>query len=252
MKLTFGQLETTLANHLHIHPDKVPTLRSRIKQLQRLQFPPGVNVGRGAKMEYSGEHLFMLVSAFELIGFGLPAQAACNLVNTHWNVLAGGYGLAALQARRPSEDEAQHVLAVLWVRSLHDIQFNPSWGDVEASSLKVADERAAIRELKSYKFDTNNTRLILSVGKVLERILNIAKERAGVDGASIYDDEFHGWLPQGEETGFDFADYYPDRSNLKMRTRLQQFYGSDPNSLTPEGAEEARAFVENDYSWIPF
>ncbi len=248
MKLTYGQLELTLASHLQIHPDKVPTLRSRIKQLQRLQFPPGVNVGRGSKMEYTGEHLFMLVTVFELIGFGLPAQTACNLVKDHWSHFAAGYSLAALQERRSTKDKPDQVLAILWMQSLHEIQFSAGWGDVLPSSLKVCDETAAKRELRPYDFDHHYTRLFLSLGKLLARVVKIAKEQAGVKDASIYDDDFHPWLPQGDMSGIDFAEYYPDRSNLAIRKRLQQMYGTDPDAMTPDGMEEANQFLANDYS----
>lgn len=248
MKMTYGQLEQTLAAHLHVHPDKVPTLRSRIKQLQRLQFPPGVNVGRGSKMEYTGEHLLMLVTVFELIGFGLPAQTAANTVSDHWAKFASGYALAALQDRRFRVKERDQVLAILWLQSLHEIQFDPKWTEVNPSSLKICDETAAKRELRPYKFDQHHTRLFLSVGKLLTRVLQIAKEQAGVADASAFDEEFHAWLPVGDANGIDFANYYPDRSNLALRKRLQQIYGKDPDSLTPQGVEEANQFLANDLS----
>ncbi|GFZ85198.1 MULTISPECIES: hypothetical protein [Sphingobium] len=94
MILTYGQLEATVAAHLRIHPDRVGTLRARIKQLQKLQFPPGVNVGRGAKMAYSGAHLFQLISAFELINLGLPAATATGIVTPSWRQFAAGFGRA--------------------------------------------------------------------------------------------------------------------------------------------------------------
>ncbi|PSO12626.1 MULTISPECIES: hypothetical protein [unclassified Sphingobium] len=94
MILTYAQIESTLAGHLRVHPDKLGTLRARIKQLQKLQFPPGVNVGRGTKMAYSGAHLFQLLAAFELINIGLPAATATGLVTPNWRQFAAGFARA--------------------------------------------------------------------------------------------------------------------------------------------------------------
>jgi len=73
-----------LAAYLNVHPDKIGTFRSRMKQLQRLEFPAGVNIGRGVRMTYTAEHLLQLAVAFEVIGTGLAAKAATDLVSEHW------------------------------------------------------------------------------------------------------------------------------------------------------------------------
>lgn len=94
MILSYGQVEAAIVAHLRVHPDKIGTLRARVKQLQKLQFPAGVNVGRGAKMHYSAEHLFKLVTAFELINVGLPALPATTIVERNWQQFSAGYGIA--------------------------------------------------------------------------------------------------------------------------------------------------------------
>lgn len=94
MILSYRQLELSLSLYLGIHPDRIGTFRARIKQFQRLQFPSGVNVGRGTKMTYSGEHLFKLAAAFHLVQMGQPAMTAANLVDQNWDSFAAGFGLA--------------------------------------------------------------------------------------------------------------------------------------------------------------
>lgn len=94
MILTYGQLELALSLYMGIHPDRVGTFRARIKQFQRLQFPSGVNVGRGVKMTYSGEHLFKVATALQLISLGQPAMTAANIVESNWEDFATGYGIA--------------------------------------------------------------------------------------------------------------------------------------------------------------
>lgn len=250
MRLTYGQLETVLANHLRIHPDKLPTLRSRIKQLQRLKFPPGVNVGRGAKMEYSGEHLFMLVTAFELIGAGHPAQAACNLVTEHWQDFAAAYALAALQARRfrsnEDKDDGDQILAILSVESLHEIQFS-RLGNPVGSEINITDELGTRFAFRTYDWRPRFTQLILSIGEILRRVVKIASAQAGVR-TSPYDKEFHEWLPKGEAENIKLAFPYPDRSNIEQRKRQHETYGNDPDSLTPEGVAEAQDFIANNFA----
>lgn len=250
MRLTYGQLETVLANHLRVHPDKLPTLRSRIKQLQRLQFPPGVNVGRGAKMDYSGEHLFMLVTAFELIGAGHPAQAACNLVSKHWPDFAAGYALAAVRHRtyRGEKEltDANWIIAVIAVQSLHEIQFS-DFGSPEFSAVNITDEGRAASTFRTYGVHPHYTRLVISIEEILMRVLEIAPTRAGVK-THIHDKEFHDWLPKGEAANINLAFPYPDRSNIEQRKRLHQYHGNDPDSFTPDGVAEAQDFIANNFA----
>ena len=94
MKLSYRQLETILAAYLNVHPDKIGTFRSRMKQLQRLEFPVGVNIGRGVRMTYSAEHLLQLAAAFEVIGAGLAAKAATDIVSLHWDRFQAAFGRA--------------------------------------------------------------------------------------------------------------------------------------------------------------
>lgn len=94
LELTYRQLEVTLAAYLNVHPDKVGTFRSRMKQLQRLEFPVGVNIGRGVRMTYTAEHLLQLAVAFEIIGTGLAAKAATDLVTSYWERFQAAFGRA--------------------------------------------------------------------------------------------------------------------------------------------------------------
>jgi hypothetical protein len=94
VKLSYRQLEATLAAYLNVHPDKVATFRSRMKQLQRLEFPAGVNIGRGVRMTYTAEHLLQLAVAFEVMGTGVAAKAATELVSEYWDRFRAAFGRA--------------------------------------------------------------------------------------------------------------------------------------------------------------
>jgi len=246
MELSYKQLEKTLLAHFRISPDKEPTFRSRIKQLQRLNFPAGVNVGRGAKMIYGAEHLLMLVSAFELIGTGIPAQLACNLVTTHWATLAGGYALAAVASR--GGGRAEPILAVIAVKTMHEIQFGRS-GSVKPSGVAIFDVFAFEHMLRPPNYDRSKTHIVLSLDTLLREVLTAGRNQAGIVDAWSRSEVFHGWLPSGRVPGFYFKGRYPDQSNLEMRQHLHQRYGTDPDSMTPDGAEKAREFLERGYGY---
>lgn len=244
MKLTYRQIEQTLASHLQIQPDRLPTLQSRVKQLQRLGFPPGVNVGRRARMTYTAEHMFQLVTAFELLGFGLPAQTACNLVTDHWAEFSAGYSLAALQWRALTSNQ---MFAVVWAQSMHEIQFNPKVPP-RPSTVKIYDELEVVEEIQRFSDAGQATRLVVSLGSLLRRILKIASEQAGVSSAAVMDEEFNAWLPKGANDWIRTRTPYPDRSNTDQRHYLNQIYRNDEDCLTTEGLEEARKFAANGYS----
>jgi|GEM_PF-2678612 hypothetical protein len=254
MELSYGQLETTLAQYLRIQPDRIPTLKSRIKQLQRLEFPPGVNVGRGSKMSYTGEHLFQMVTVFELLGFGVPAKTACQIIKRHWGVFAGGFALSVLQERRPSDHEnVEDVYGVLHIRTLHEIQFSSLAGDVAPSSLKVRDLSSLQQEFRDFSFKSDYSRWVISLSAIQRRVIDLASNAAGVASSNRYDEEFHSWLPDGAHPEYRFQTYYPDRSNIEMRQELNALTGNDPDALSDIGTQEAVDFVSNDFRWkTPF
>ncbi|MGB3791285.1 MAG: hypothetical protein WA978_00970 [Sphingopyxis granuli] len=92
--MSFATLEATLAVHFGIRPDDYGKFRARIKQLQRLGFPPGVNVGRGTKFEYSIENFLQLAVAFELMNCGLTGKLVTDIVVEHWPKIASGIWMA--------------------------------------------------------------------------------------------------------------------------------------------------------------
>ncbi len=87
----------------------------------------------------------------------------------------------------------------------------------------------------------------------MTRLLAIARDNAGVVSAGIYDADFHAWLPGEKAQGYRFKTRYPDRSNLSIRKELHALYGNDPDSLTPDGLEEAQQFIADSFSpEVPF
>lgn len=122
--MSFATLEATLAVHFGIRPDDYGKFRARIKQLQRLGFPPGVNVGRGTKFDYSIENFLQLAIAFELMNCGLTGKLVTDIVVEHWSKIAAGIWVA--HERDPN---------ALWsTKGLPDIHL-----DLEVRGLKNSD-----------------------------------------------------------------------------------------------------------------
>lgn len=107
IRMTFGKVEALLSTYFRIDPDRAGTFRARLKQLQRLNFPQGVNVGRGTRFEYETEHVIKLTFAFELLAVGLPAKLVTEIVEKGWERIAVAVQLVVgdwIGAPYPEED----------------------------------------------------------------------------------------------------------------------------------------------------
>ena len=246
MEMSYKQVETALTSYLRIKPDRLMTFRSRIKQLQRLSFPPGVNIGRGVRMAYNAEHLYKYAIAFELMGVGFPAQFVVSIIRKHWKALATGFALAQINDLLHDNDP---VFARLALRTMNDIQFG-EYRDPDHTSITIEDrqyfEFANARPSESSPFCFP----IIFLSSLRSRLVKEAQERAGVTQAR-FDDEVLGW--RNDDTSWDlrFKGPYPDRSALNIRREMHRRWGNDPSALTPDAVDEAREF-EDALVPIPF
>jgi hypothetical protein len=140
--------------------------------------------GRGAKMIYSGDHLFKLVTAFELIGIGLPAQAATQLVTRHWPELSAAYALAQVNKYRGVK--AGRVYAQLKLKSLHELQF-AKYLKPQASSVIIQDHEAFTRFMESRgEHESTYGLIVLLITDTLQRVGQVAEDVAGVENAGTH------------------------------------------------------------------
>ena len=116
--LSFGRLEAVLSTYFRIDPERSGTFRARLKQLQRLNFPSGVNVGRGVKFEYGLDHTLKLIVALELLALGLPAKFVSDIVEASWLRFAIGFQLSPAKWIDP--DDAEEIYARLKMDLLGD------------------------------------------------------------------------------------------------------------------------------------
>lgn len=194
MILSYRQLEMALSLYLGIHPDRVPTFRARIKQFQRLQFPSGVNVGRGTKMHYSGEHLFKLATAFELVALGQPALTASNLVEANWNKIAAGYGIAIRNEyyEWPHDKQNHHVSIYLRItQNTLAALFGGDEAELINGYVSVEHRQNMIEHLEDDPEREGNSFLLLCASHIMRGILQSCSQ-ARIE--SPFDDsEFEEW-----------------------------------------------------------
>jgi hypothetical protein len=100
-RIGFSYVERHLRHMFDVAEADRARFLGRIKQLQRLGFPEGVNIGRGEKLDYTLRHLFQMAVAFELINSGITAKPATRIVSENWGKFERGIGFVARCATRP-------------------------------------------------------------------------------------------------------------------------------------------------------
>lgn len=80
MNLTFNQVEAVFVQRFDIPDDRAVAFRGRLQHLQRLNFPQGVNTGRGKKANYGWLQVIQLTVALDLIDLGMTPDVAAKTV----------------------------------------------------------------------------------------------------------------------------------------------------------------------------
>jgi hypothetical protein len=205
VELTYRQLEATLAAYLNVHPDKIGTFRSRMKQLQRLEFPAGVNIGRGVRMTYTAEHLLQLAAAFEVIGAGLAAKAATDLVSQYWNRFQAAFGRAQSKLQYGSEFET--FICVMGKPPVAPVSGN-------ADPVTVHDLTSLVEQVLCYPRHDQPGRagmLLIRADYMLERINRLAGDIGQVPHPK-WSQEYREWTAQRDKDQqlWDYADGGPE------------------------------------------
>jgi hypothetical protein len=86
----FADVEAALAQVHHIADPKRSAFANRLKHLQRLGFPEGVNTGRGRAATYLPEHVFLIAVALQLNEFGITPERAIKLISNSMGRIADG------------------------------------------------------------------------------------------------------------------------------------------------------------------
>ena len=198
---TFGILEHALTRYFEVLPEDTARFRARIKQLQRLEFPSGVNVGRGVKMPYSTEHLLKLVLAFELIDNGMTAKPATLLIEGMWGRFRAGIGAVA-----HASSDSSYVYADIYPNVLAD-----STG--EQSVVLIEDENSRMNSVQPTRWGRVSF-LSVCLTAMVARILKQTEESRKL--ANFFMElELRGWF---EESDADWCRLgkYDDQGRIKF------------------------------------
>jgi hypothetical protein len=103
MRLSFAHVEQVLALAHEIRDDKRAAFAARLKHLQRLGFPPGVNTGRGVAATYDIGHLFLLGLALELNQLGLTPERAADVLMNNPEAVLSALSIASAWRREGTE-----------------------------------------------------------------------------------------------------------------------------------------------------
>lgn len=87
VKLSYADVEATLAQLNRIADDKRTAFKARLKHFQRLGFPDGANTGTGKRVLYSVQMLLQLAFATELSQAGMSPKRVVDIINCNWRRL---------------------------------------------------------------------------------------------------------------------------------------------------------------------
>lgn len=92
--LAYGEVELILSQMNEVQPRQLGAFRSRLRHLQKLGFPPGINTGKGRPAVYGAGQIMLLALALELIQLGVTPDRAAGLLRDKRDSVAGATALA--------------------------------------------------------------------------------------------------------------------------------------------------------------
>lgn len=125
MQFGFSDVWEVLANFHRIADDKRSAFSNRLKHLQKLGFPEGINTGRGRAAGYRPEHILQLSLVLELNQFGVGPDRAISIMKASKRNVA----LGVMQAVCDIETKA--FICNIEAQALADLMEDPD-GDIPA------------------------------------------------------------------------------------------------------------------------
>lgn len=110
MHMSYSQLEDFLADIHGVCDTKRTALKGRLKHFQRLQWPPGTNQGKGARVKYGIGQTLSLAVAMELLQIGLTPERIVEQLTTAGNYLPDGF-YEAMDDQGPSADSVFYMFS---------------------------------------------------------------------------------------------------------------------------------------------
>lgn len=142
-------------------------------------------------MSYSAEHLFQLVSAFELINLGLPAFTATSIVENNWREIAAGFGLAIHEEFDDSRSRGAHRSIYLRIMQI-SLSSLMEEANEEVGAVFVEDLERLRMELEEEPEKPATSYLLLCASDIARNVLYAARRIAKVSDPET-DEEFATW-----------------------------------------------------------
>ena len=147
MELTFAQVEKALALTNAVAETKRSAFAYRLKHLQKLRFPPGVNTGRGKAAAYDVGHLYLLGVALELNQLGLTPERTVNVINQNTLTIAQA-GLEAAREGPPKGSYPAPMLLYFDPANLSDLMIQTHNEDRASRSFHFGSLGQAQKDLR--------------------------------------------------------------------------------------------------------
>ena len=130
MNLTFNQVEAVFAQRFAIPSEKAVAFRGRLQHLQRLNFPSGVNTGRGTKASYGWVQIIQLMVVLDLIDLGITPDVAARgvkqgtdrLIDAIRSVISG-FGTAEALAKALKKARCPFNITQMAIASAYALTF---------------------------------------------------------------------------------------------------------------------------------
>lgn len=188
--MNYGGAEALFASINAIRPDKRIAFKARLKHLQRLGFPPGVNTGTGRSANYGAGEIYQLGIALELLQLGLSPERAVRLVSGNIEVLKNAGRTALAELINQSKDYAMFLI------------FDPS-GLAELSEQMAEDEAswtltyggpAKIRELLPIFIEEARRASIMNVSLLIDGVRDTLEAQHSREAADTFVADLEDWF----------------------------------------------------------
>jgi hypothetical protein len=126
-------VEGALAELHFIRPEKRVAFKARLKHLQRLGFPPGVNTGTGRAANYQGQHLFLLGLAFELLQLGLTPERVIKVIGENLVPIATAGRMVVYLLGKHEEEDPRPIFLYCDPSALNSLTADEGEDDASAS-----------------------------------------------------------------------------------------------------------------------
>lgn len=179
----FADVEAALAEVHRIPEERRSPFSNRLKHLQRLGFPPGVNTGRGRAATYFAEHAFLLAVALQLTELSVTPERAIRLIEISFAGLAGG-AFAAV--------EGEAILCEVPASTLQDIVHNDHGSVYEGL---VPFDRAYAAERLEFMLKANGPVRwsMFSITGLIERLSDLLPHGKRPDGFPDFKSRLAAW-----------------------------------------------------------